>query len=194
MYRDLNDYELLYYVSDSDDFEVMVLKYKPLMNKIINKYLNITRKYGYEYDDLYQICTYALYNTLKTYDENENNMFYTYLVKALENSIKNIIKENNRDKKKSLNESISYNSVIPNTDITYLELFPDYSIKPYDEELNRYQEYIDIKNSLSFNLACVFELMIDGYTSKEIKKLMELTCNEYNLYARKIRKQLFYYH
>ena len=44
MYRELNDYELLYLVCDYDnDFEIIILKYKPLINKIICKYKNITK-------------------------------------------------------------------------------------------------------------------------------------------------------
>ena len=60
----------------------------------------------------------------------------------------NVIKENSRDKRRILNECISYDILVPNSDITYLELFPDKKIKPFDKQILIYQQYIDIKNIL----------------------------------------------
>ena len=46
MYRDLNDYELLYMVCENNDndFNMLLKKYKPLINKIVRNYEKYFRK------------------------------------------------------------------------------------------------------------------------------------------------------
>ncbi|MBP5683891.1 MAG: hypothetical protein J6X02_01375, partial [Bacilli bacterium] len=146
---------------------------------------------GYEYDDLYQIGLYALYKTLKTYD-SESSLFYTYLGKSLENSIINIIKENDCDKRSLLSKALSYDEEIPNTNLTYLEVFPDLSIKPFDKVIIYQRTYIDIKNSLSFDLACLFELLNEGFNCNEIIQLLSISIKEYDKMVKNIKKQIHY--
>ena len=113
MYREINDYEMLYLICESDDndYDIMFKKYYPLIIKLINKYKGILKKMSYEEEDLIQIGYLTLYQTLKGYNgDKNNNLFYTYFLKSLENSIISLIKVNNTYKKRVLNESISYDN------------------------------------------------------------------------------------
>lgn len=56
MYKEINDSEVLYMINDSDDsLELMLERYKPIINKICYKYEKIGKKVGYELEDLVQI-------------------------------------------------------------------------------------------------------------------------------------------
>ena len=46
MYREINDYEMLYLICESDDndYDIMFKKYYPLIIKLINKYKGILKK------------------------------------------------------------------------------------------------------------------------------------------------------
>lgn len=178
MYREINDYEMLYLISDNDDnnYEICLEKYYPLIIKVVNKYKNIVKKMGYEEDDLIQIGNITLYQTLSGFDgDNNSNLFYTYFLKSLENSYINLIKRNDTYKKKVLNESISYDNNFPNSELTYADIFPDPKTLNVDY-INDYEiRYNNFKNSLEFDLSCILDLKLEGYKNSEIASLMSIS-------------------
>ena len=171
MYRDLNDYEILYMVKDEQDntFEVLVQKYKPLIYKIVYEYINYFKKFGYELDDLMQIGYITLYKASSLYDIYNNSMFYTYFKSSLKKAIITNIRNNLTNRRIVLNEAMSYDKDIPNTDISYLDLF---SYKMHNE-VNNSDELIIFKNSMPFDLANIFELLYNGYHMDEISILLD---------------------
>ena len=54
--NELNDYELLEYISSNNEvaYNLMFEKYKPLINKYVKKYLKIGISYGFDKNDLFQ--------------------------------------------------------------------------------------------------------------------------------------------
>ena len=53
-YREINDYELLYMISDNDySFEILLDKYKPFIEKKLRRYANCFKKYGVDIEDLH---------------------------------------------------------------------------------------------------------------------------------------------
>ena len=177
MYRDLNDYEMLYLISDNndDEYEIMQEKYNPLISKIVKKYSGIVKKMGYEPEDLFQIGYITLYQTISGYDGNKNdNLFYTYFSKALEHAFLGLIRINSTNKKKTLNESISYDNKFPNSNLTYAEIFPDTdSLIAFDLD-NVISRYYNLKNSLDFNTSCILDLKIEGFCNNEIAILLDI--------------------
>ncbi len=171
MYRDLNDYEILYMVKDEQDntFELLVQKYKPLIYKIVYEYINYFKKFGYELDDLMQIGYITLYKASSLYDIYNNSMFYTYFKSSLKKAIITNIRNNLTNRRIVLNEAMSYDKDIPNTDISYLDLF---SYKMHNE-VNNSDELIIFKNSMPFDLANIFELLYNGYHMDEISILLD---------------------
>lgn len=169
MYRDMNDYELLYMVCESDEsnFNILLTKYKPLIYKIVKNYLTTFKKFGYELDDLMQIGYITLYKSSYLYDSLNQSAFYTYFKKALIKSILSTMKINNTKRKQVLNNALSYDNEINNTNIKFIDLMASNN----EEDISK--ELIIFKNSMPINLAWVFELFYNGYNKEEISILLD---------------------
>ena len=170
MYKDINDYELLYMVCDAreNDFEILISKYRPLIYKVVKNYLRTFKKFGYELDDLMQIGYITLYKASTLYDVFDHSMFYTYFKTALTNTIIANIRMNTTSKKEVLNQAFSYDNIVPNTNISYIELFPS-----EESTKNMENELIVFKNSMPALLSYIFELFYSGYNKKEIIILLD---------------------
>ena len=139
----------------------------------------MAKRIGFEEEDLHQIGALTLYQTVNGYDgDKNNNLFYTYFLKALENAILTTIRINSSNKKRILNESISYDNQLPNSELTYAEIFADpKTLSPninFDYEL----EYNIFKNNLQFELACILDLKVEGYTNTEIAILLDISIRD----------------
>lgn len=176
MYKNLDDNEIIYMINDSDDYiEIMLDKYKPFINKICRKYLNLAQKVGIELDDLIQIANISLINAIKYYDNNLKTTFYTYINKCIENNLLTEIRKELSNKKKSLNSSLSLDEIIPGTDKTLLDIIEDDKVlDPSDYLIIEEQEieYTKFINSLPFEVAIVYEMKINGFSNDEISKFL----------------------
>lgn len=190
MYKDMNDYEILYMVCDNkeDNFDILMNKYKPLIYKIVKDYVKFFRKFGYELEDLMQLGYITLYKTSHKYDIYNQTMFYTYFKKALVNTIINNIRDNTTNKKEVLNKALSYDLVIPNTNISYIEIFSD--DKSY---INVDNELIVFKNSMPAILSYIFELFYNGYNKKEISILLDEDINDIKDSFKRIKEHALTY-
>lgn len=192
MYRDLNDYEILYLVKENDDIDYAILyeKYRPLVYKIALKYKSIFKTFGYELDDLMQIGYMSLFNAIKHF-ESDISLFYTYSLNVIEYGIINEIRKNNTNKRKVLNDSISYDVLVPNSNLSYIEIIPDTKENIYDINDN-YEELIVFKNTLPFMVSCIFELKYEGFSDKEIALLLEISLKEVKKGIKLIKSQSLY--
>ncbi len=175
MYKDLNDYEILYMVSDhnEDNFDLLIHKYRPLIYKIVKDYVNYFKKFGYELEDLMQLGYITLYKTSSRYDIYNHSKFYTYFKKALVNTIVNSIRVNTTSKKETLNKALSYDALIPNSNVRYIDLLPSKT-----SNLNLSSELIIFKNSMPVLLSYIFELFYNGYSKEEISILLDEDIND----------------
>ena len=189
MYRNLNDYEILYMVEDSDNsFSILMKKYEPLIYKTVKEYSYLFKKFGYEMDDLMQIGYITLYKASRFYNNYNDVWFYSYFKKALNNSILYHIKSNTTQKKEVLNNALSYDIEIPNTSLHYLDLFNDKSIIK-----NYYRELIIFKNSMPSQLAWTFELFYNGYNKEEISVLLDENIDSIKKYFVRIKQHALTY-
>lgn len=195
MYRDLNDSEMLYLIcdGDDDDYEIMLKKYYPLLTKIMHKYKIILKHMGYEEDDLIQIGAMTIYQAIKYYNIDSNNLFFTYLNRSLENAYINLIRRGNNNRCRILNESISYDNYMPNSELSYIEIIPDEKTLNI-EYLHEYGlRYNNLKNSLTFDFACILELKFEGYSNFEIAELLDITINEVTHGLKIIKERAIYF-
>ena len=189
MYRNLNDYEILYMVEDSDNnFAILMKKYEPLIYKVSKEYSYLFKKFGYEIDDLMQIGYITLYKASRFYDNCNDTWFYSYFRKSLYNSILNSIRNNTTAKKEVLNNALSYDIEIPNTSFRYIDLFKDKT-----SNSNYYKELILFKNSMPSQLSWTFELFYNGYTKEEISVLLEEELDNIKSYFTKIKQHALTY-
>ena len=151
-----------------DSFNILMKKYQPLIYKVSKEYSSFFKKFGYEIDDLMQIGYITLFKASSFYDAYNESMFYTYFKKALYNAIISDMRHNITSKKEVLNNCLSYDIKVPNTNIYYIELFKD------NKSFNNYsKELILFKNSMPFSMANVFELIYNGYNKDEISVLLD---------------------
>lgn len=194
MYRDLNDYEVLYLVKENDDvnFEIIYKKYTPLVYKLASKYESLCKRFGYEFNDIMQLGYIALFKATNAY-QYDSSMFYTYVTHVIENSIISEIRKNNTLKSKTLNECISYDVLIPNTENRYIDIIPSSNsiIDILDSFISEHK-WIVFKNTLSFTLSCIFELKYNGYQNYEISKLLDISLGDVIKGLKLIKKQLLY--
>lgn len=178
MYNELNDNEILYMINESDDYlEIMLKKYKPIITKICKKYLKVGKSIGLEFDDLMQIANISLINSIKYYKNNKNTSFYTYIVKCIENNFKTEIRKELSYKKKTLNNSLSLDEIITGTDITLLDIIKNEKVIDPSNYLileEKEIEYIKFINSLPFEVAVIFEMKNNGFTTGEISKFLNI--------------------
>ncbi len=182
MYKEFNDYEILYMIGESTNFDILYRKYQPLIYKVMKRYQNIFKTYGYEMDDLMQIGYITLYKTSFLYQDN--NLFYTYFISSLKKAIINEIRLNETYKKTCLNKAISYDNLIPNTNLSYLDM-----IEVKENNNPNEEGFIFFKNTLSFVSSCVFELYYNGYSLDEIILLLDESKLTIGNCLKEIRKQ-----
>lgn len=192
MYKDMNDYEIIYMVGEETDdiFNVLYRKYQPLIFKIVKDYQNYFKRFGYDIDDLMQIGYLTLYKSSRLYDCNNSSLFYTYFSTALKNAILTEFRKNVTLKKEVLNHALSLDDKVPNTDISYIDLFASED-KPSYDEYNKF--IIDFKNSLSFDAACVFELYYNGYNIDEMAILLDKKKERIIKYLKEIKQHSLTY-
>ena len=170
MYRDLNDYEILYMVCESreNNFELLLAKYKPLIYKIVKNYIKSFKKYGYDLDDLMQIGDITLYKASILSNVYDHSMFYTYFKNSLEKNIACSIKNNNTNKKQVLNKALSYDIEIKESNLRFIDLFGN-----NNEDNDYIKDLITFKNSMPIQLSWIFELFYNGYNKEEIGILLD---------------------
>lgn len=194
MYKETDDYEILYMINENEDcYEVMLEKYKPLIITICNQKLRKVKDMGYELEDLVQVANIALIDAIKNYNDkdNQNTKFYTYLSHCIHNKLNTEIRDNDTNKKKALNTSISYYTSYNNTIL--LDVLEDKNaIDPYMyldiQELKN--KYIKILNSLPLEASVVLELKISGLNQKEIETIMNISTNTFTKCLSLIKSKL----
>lgn len=174
-YKDYNDYEILYMISENDESATSIIyqKYKPIILSIANSHKNEAINLGIDYEDLIQEGMFGLSKAIKTYDEN-NTLFYTYAVICIKGHIKNLIRTCLTKKQSILNNSISLSYSIDDGRELEEEIADN-----RDTSTTKAIKYIEekelIKNfmyDLKDHEREIFELKLNGFTNKEITELL----------------------
>lgn len=178
MYKEHDDNELLLLVEENREYyDVLIRKYQPLIGKICRKYILLGKKVGYELDDLMQIGSIGLLEAIKHYNDNKMVLFYTYINKCIDNKIKNEIKKQLTDKRKTLNLTISYDELYQGTNKPLIEMLENKdALSPYEELILQELEekyYIFIQ-SLPIEVAIAFEMRNEGYSFKQISQFLHI--------------------
>ena len=193
MYRELDDNEILYMIEENNEnYDYLIEKYKPLLLKVCQDYLNDAKKLGFEMDDLLQISYLGLLDAVKSYKDNKRTSFYTYMIRCVRNRLCNEVRNQTTNKKLSLNTAISYESRVPGTNKSLIEILPDKnSPNPIEfllEELMEI-EYKKIINSLPLEVALVYEMKIDGFDNNQISTFTGVSKKDIPRYFKSAKKK-----
>ena len=177
-YKELNDNELLFLVSDNNEeaTNLLINKYKNLILSNLKEYLKEYNIIGVELADLYQEGLIGLLQAINSFDEKKDTTFYTYANACIKSSLLSAIRKTFRMKNRILNNSFPLDKLIEETNYNYYEIFKDYRNDPdvllsKEEEEN---ELLDtIKSKLSNNEKTIFELKLKGLSNSEIANLID---------------------
>ena len=114
MYKDYNDQELLYLISEGNEDANNILfdKYKPIIDIKLKKYLNFGKKIGLDYNDLFQEGLVGLSEAIVSYKNNKETKFSSFASLCIERQLSSLISSYNRKKYIYLNESCSLDTII----------------------------------------------------------------------------------
>lgn len=173
-YSDYNDYELLEFIYEGNEEanNIIIEKYKPLINSIAGKMIKSCNNNGVDYNDLVQEGYIGLDYALKHFVEERNTIFYTYVKRCIKRKMVSYLISTNRLKHKVLNESISFD----NDDNMLDKVLTDTLDNP-----EIILENIEFENELLKNIRKkftsfeknVFDLMLAGFEYKEISNILE---------------------
>ena len=183
-YKKYNDNELIYMVQENDEVstDLLVKKYYPIIFNLSNEYYKKYTGNIYELDDFYQEALSAFYRAIYTYNNSNGALFYTYVVVCIRRSLASFkrITSNNKNSSNSIDiGEIEYcledNSENPDTRDSYKEL----------ENIIR-----EVIFSLPLESGSILELKINGFTYKEISKLLDIPMSSVEFKSRRARKLL----
>lgn len=174
-----NDYELISLAQEQneDALEILYQKYQPMISKKSKKFYNLLKGKGIELCDLIQECYIALDYAIKTFNQDKDNMFYTYLNTCLDRQLIDQCRKNLNLKNKLLNESLPLETSIEeenNNDL--LNVIEDNTNNP-EKELFTEEDYLSFQNKIIDKLTpleeCVFLLKIQNFDYKEIANILD---------------------
>lgn len=190
-YRDLNDFELLNYVAEGNEYahDIVIEKYKPVINKFAIKMINACHNTGLEISDLEQEGLVGLMHAIETFSDQKDTAFYTYAKTCIERSIISAVISSKRLKHKILNESLSFDSEELNNEKLLKDDLnnPENIIVDLDTE-----DYIinKMKTVLTDLEDQVFQLMIAGFNYKEIAELLDKEPKSIDNTIQRIKKKV----
>lgn len=194
-YKDFNDFELLSYINENDEqaSDILFKKYEPLIVSIASRYSNYCGSLGLDINDLIQEGRIALNKAINKYEENKDNTFFTFARICIERRIKSAIVMAKRQKHRVLNESVSIDSLITDTNISFEKLIGNYDNEPekllIDFELKG--EILEFaKKNFSDIEYQVFELYKDGFDYKEIALIIDKDIKTVNNALQRIKFKL----
>lgn len=174
-YKDYNDYELINLAQEQNEDAIAILyeKYKPIIYQKSHKYIKFFK--GLELCDLVQECYIVLDSAIKNFNQDKDNIFYTYINICLDRHLISQYRKNSNGKNKLLNESIPIDTSIED-EKNLINTIIDNTNNP-NIELTNYEEYIELYNQVIEKLTpleeCVFILKIENFDYQEIASILD---------------------
>lgn len=177
MYKNVNDYELLYLISESDEeaYNSLYQKYGEMIKMEAKKLYYSYRYLGISWDDIYQAGLYGLNSAIKNFDEHKGVLFYTYVKIFVKHEFQTLIRDHSREKHNVLSNSISLDKEIDD-DGNCIDSLIDAKVNNIEEFYTneRMKQILNFKYELSFLNSLIYELKINNFTNKEISILLDL--------------------
>lgn len=193
MYKDINDYELLYLISENneDAYNNIYDKYENMIRIEAKKYYRKCKYLGFSLEDIYQAGLYGFSLALSSYSDEEGTLFYTYANACITKELNSFIRNQSRYKHEVLSDSISLDKPL-DEDGTTVGTLMDSGINVITE----YKEFINcnhllsLKHNLPFLYSLVFELRINNFSNREIATLLDIKYKQVDNALRLIKAKL----
>lgn len=135
---------------------------------------------GVDYNDFYSLANLTLWQAYKSYDPALSNSFYSYLYGCIVRKFKQEIRDRHRFKRVGNLMAISLDAPIERDDgnkFYISEVIPS-DFDTFKEAVHEdcAGEYIARLSALQFK---ILNLLLDGYTSGEIRDILQISEREY---------------
>lgn len=195
MYKDENDYELIYMISENETAKDMFFeKYRPFIVSIANKFYPLIKNGGYELNDLIQEGMIGLSQAINDFKEQKNVKFSTFANVCIERQMISFVRDANRKKHRILNSSLSIDSATDKRGIPLMELiFDEKNVNPEDSFINIEEEdelLNKVKEILTDKEYEVFELKLEGFSYQEMSCLLGVSLKSIDGSIRRIKSKL----
>ena len=183
-YKKINDYEVVYMVRENDEEarEIIFNKYIPIVRRIASDHLALAKMARIEYEDLVQEGLIALNEAINKYNERSGVLFYTFLCVCVERRILTYCRKMNSSKHYLLNTSLDDDYIYSVSDNDVFEA--------YFNEINLERKFVSFKNLFDIVESNIFELRYNGFSYKEISKLLDIPVSTIDGKLCKIRRIL----
>lgn len=136
---------------DEEALEILLDKYKELVNMKVGKYFII----GAEKEDIVQEGMIGLYKAVKNYEMDKQNSFKSFANLCIERQLITAIKTSNRQKHIPLNSSVSLNNTVYDNDddVSLIELFNSNTVEDPLDTITKKEYYKLIGNKIDEHLS-----------------------------------------
>lgn len=195
MYKDENDYELIYMISENETAKDMFFeKYRPFIISKANKFYPLIKNGGYELNDLIQEGMIGLSQAINDFKEQKNVKFASFASVCIERQMITFVRDVNRKKHRILNSSLSIDSDTDKRGVPLMELiFDERNGNPEDSFINIEEEdelLNKIKEILTDKEYEVFELKLEGFSYQEMACLLGVSLKSIDGSIRRIKSKL----
>lgn len=192
MYKDIDDYELIYLIEESNEQALNILydKYKPIIDLKAKKYLKYGKKIGLEYQDLFQEGMLGLSEAINSFKDDKKAQFKTFANLCIERQIFSLLKKASRKKHTILNDSMSLDESINENENTLLDIFFEEGTDPSEMvefKENKRELFEKIYNVLTPLEREVFDLKVNNFDYKEISQLLNKSYKSIDSAIQRIR-------
>ena len=171
-----NDYELVSMAQEGNEDVINILynKYLPIINKKSRSIYKYVQDKGLELEDVCQECVIAFINSINDFNQDRDDLFYSFTNLCMDRSLMTLVRNINRKKNKYLNDSIPIETLDNELDLVGVisdeELNPELKCWYYDDYIKLYNRIID---KLTYFEECVLVLKLKGFNSEEIAILLD---------------------
>lgn len=171
--KKINDYEIMFLVNEKNENaeEILIKKYKNLINKYVEEYKVTGLQNGLEECDLYQEGLLGLINAIKTFDQSKEASFYTYANICIKTKIQTAIRDSSSKKNIALNQSVSLDNLTNSDSTNYYDIICN-DKNDISDRLLKQEEQQQLFNEIEKRLTSfekeVLKLKTNSYSNEEI--------------------------
>ena len=178
MEYNVEDNETLYLIKESSEEakDLLVEKYKYIIDIIMNKYKRMGYLFKVDRHDMYQEAMLGFASAINKYEPEKNTSLATFITLCVDRKLSNMLRQAGRLKNKLVSDSVSLNQVIDGED-PLVELISDDNNSHILTDLAEKERYLELKMSIEQKLSPseyeVFELMLISLNYSEIASLLD---------------------
>lgn len=195
MYKNYNDFELLYLIGENNEDALNYLydKYKPIVDMKVKKFIRYAKNLGLEYSDLFQEGMIGLSESIESFKVKKDVQFSTFANICIERQIYTALTKAGRKKHNVLNDSLSLDNSLNDEDASLSDFIFDKTSDPsifIESNENRKELYNKLSEALTPFEKEVFNLKVSNFEYKEIALLLNKSYKSIDSAIQRIRAKL----